>query len=173
MHNASSFWLIIEAIALILAVFVLPVAGFFLFTRHEKRKTRERIEKLRQSGALSGAEVGEADIVRLANSGRGEEAALLYVALRGGRIAAARESVGYRTTPSLSFVIFFTVLAVTGTAFRLLDGMPPKAIAPALLCYLAFLAYYWEKRIAVRRNRARIAQGHLFPAKDRPSDFMG
>lgn len=132
-----------------------------------KRGLRNKIERLRDTGAIARTGVdADSEIIRLANEGKREEAALLYVSAHGGRLANARKIVGSGIEPKrLLLVISVLFLCFVLIALGTYEQKIPLATI-WLANFVLFTAFWMRASCLITRNRKRLAAGQMPSSND-------
>lgn len=159
------------AIALLVAYEGLVLTSLFLVLRTLVKLRAARLARLRAQGILPDAALqSDADVIRLANNGLREEAALIYQEIHGGKLDVARFVVGLdklRKTmiPMLLIVTVILIVAVflstseedkTGSMF---------AIIIFAAIFSADMVIFAARAKRLRVNREKLANG-ILPTPD-------
>jgi hypothetical protein len=145
----------------------LIVLAQFLANRRFEKRLESETDVLRESKILpmKGAENG-ADVIRLVNEGKLEEAALCYRSIYGGEIEAARSAVGIDPggAAPLFALCFLSPLLLFVSCHSIMEkGLRANNILSTifLLVVVAAAIHHLRFRKRVLRNRESIAAGRL------------
>jgi hypothetical protein len=145
-------------VILTVIVIVLAVACDFA----NKLCAKRQIAKLRAAGTIPPeGQGGDADIVRLANEGKRREAALLYMALKGGSIDKARVVVGVGPKPGSAVIAVYSFLLILSAIACFLTETAITFTLVWLVCLVAEYVIWKDSSRKVEANRKEIAAGNL------------
>ena len=127
---------------------------------------RKKIEKLRKDGVIPPDGQGtDEGIVKLANEGKRDQAALYYVAVHGGRIEQARVIVGAGASPTSLMLVVFSLFVCFCAIQQIYTPDTDVSRLPILVAYLIVALLIWWKwrkvQSLVKKNRETVAAGKL------------
>jgi preprotein translocase subunit SecG len=157
------------ALALLLAYAVVIFAIFSLVLCVLASRRTAKLSRLRDEGTLPAAATqSDADVIRLANLGLREEAALVYQEIHGGQLDAARFVVGLDKLRTIMLcIIFFLIFIVTTLHMSSKGNQLDLTLNTGLFAavVLSNFVIFSARAKRLRENREKLASG-ILPTPD-------